>query len=399
MVERLVIDRLGSRGEGIASTQAGPRYVPYTLPGETSKSIHARKSDRGHSSGCVASTDDRAVAAFGSRRCALQHLATARTAMERDLCGALAQAASTRRWMIRDAHGAGAAAPDPCAARTRDVPEVGLPRSGESSGGSTAVHPARSRRRDRDRMGRRRGPAKPPHARHQVTAPHRPRHRRPRSGALTAESTRRACADRRHAGASQGSRPRRIVAQRSSPHSRSTQDVVLGGRLPAGDRGGRSVACAAGRTIARERAKGDLFCASDHLLAPRSARGSRLAESEADATRRWLRPGGERKGQAMATQARASPPSVPALDLKGLDAGFSIGRGQARRPGKPLAAAPCRCRGGAAIRDFAVTPHWSTAAIVCAGEAGRSVSLFGTVSGRARSSAANSAAARARPID
>jgi 23S rRNA (uracil1939-C5)-methyltransferase len=35
MVERIVIARLGSRGEGIADTPAGPRYVPYTLPGET----------------------------------------------------------------------------------------------------------------------------------------------------------------------------------------------------------------------------------------------------------------------------------------------------------------------------------------------------------------------------
>src|SRR5262245_45506328 len=35
MVERLVIARLGSRGEGIADTAEGPRYVPYTLPGET----------------------------------------------------------------------------------------------------------------------------------------------------------------------------------------------------------------------------------------------------------------------------------------------------------------------------------------------------------------------------
>ena len=35
MVERLVIDRLGARGEGIADTPDGPRYVPYTLPGET----------------------------------------------------------------------------------------------------------------------------------------------------------------------------------------------------------------------------------------------------------------------------------------------------------------------------------------------------------------------------
>lgn len=35
MVERLAIARLGNRGDGIADTEAGPIYVPYTLPGET----------------------------------------------------------------------------------------------------------------------------------------------------------------------------------------------------------------------------------------------------------------------------------------------------------------------------------------------------------------------------
>jgi 23S rRNA (uracil1939-C5)-methyltransferase len=32
---RLVIDRIGQRGDGIADTDAGPVYVPYALPGET----------------------------------------------------------------------------------------------------------------------------------------------------------------------------------------------------------------------------------------------------------------------------------------------------------------------------------------------------------------------------
>lgn len=35
MIERLVIARLGHRGDGIAETPLGPVYVPYTLPGET----------------------------------------------------------------------------------------------------------------------------------------------------------------------------------------------------------------------------------------------------------------------------------------------------------------------------------------------------------------------------
>ena len=34
MIEQLVIARLGRRGDGVVDTQAGPIYVPYTLPGE-----------------------------------------------------------------------------------------------------------------------------------------------------------------------------------------------------------------------------------------------------------------------------------------------------------------------------------------------------------------------------
>ena len=34
MIERLVIDRLGHRGDGVADTSDGPLYVPYVLPGE-----------------------------------------------------------------------------------------------------------------------------------------------------------------------------------------------------------------------------------------------------------------------------------------------------------------------------------------------------------------------------
>jgi 23S rRNA (uracil1939-C5)-methyltransferase len=35
MTERLVINHLAHRGDGVAETPAGPLYVPYTLPGET----------------------------------------------------------------------------------------------------------------------------------------------------------------------------------------------------------------------------------------------------------------------------------------------------------------------------------------------------------------------------
>jgi 23S rRNA (uracil1939-C5)-methyltransferase len=34
LVERLAIHHLGARGDGVASSEAGPIYVPYTLPGE-----------------------------------------------------------------------------------------------------------------------------------------------------------------------------------------------------------------------------------------------------------------------------------------------------------------------------------------------------------------------------
>src|SRR5262245_10157066 len=37
MVERLMINRLGRRGDGIADTPEGPLYVPYALPGETAE--------------------------------------------------------------------------------------------------------------------------------------------------------------------------------------------------------------------------------------------------------------------------------------------------------------------------------------------------------------------------
>jgi 23S rRNA (uracil1939-C5)-methyltransferase len=35
VAERVVIDRLGGRGDGIADTEAGPLFVPFALPGET----------------------------------------------------------------------------------------------------------------------------------------------------------------------------------------------------------------------------------------------------------------------------------------------------------------------------------------------------------------------------
>jgi 23S rRNA (uracil1939-C5)-methyltransferase len=83
MVERLVIDRLGSRGEGIANTQAGPRYVPYTLPGEAIEADPwPGHPDRGHLIKVDVASPDRIAPIcphFGTcGGCALQHLATAR---------------------------------------------------------------------------------------------------------------------------------------------------------------------------------------------------------------------------------------------------------------------------------------------------------------------------------
>jgi 23S rRNA (uracil1939-C5)-methyltransferase len=82
MVERLVIDRLGSRGDGIADTPAGAVYVPYTLPGETAEvEPWAGHPDRRHlvaidiaSPGRIAPICPHFTVCGG---CALQHLATA----------------------------------------------------------------------------------------------------------------------------------------------------------------------------------------------------------------------------------------------------------------------------------------------------------------------------------
>src|SRR5262245_35048052 len=83
MVERLVIDRLGARGEGVADTPAGPRYVPYTLPGETVEvDPWPGHPDRGHLVRVDVASPDRIAPIcphFGiCGGCALQHLATAR---------------------------------------------------------------------------------------------------------------------------------------------------------------------------------------------------------------------------------------------------------------------------------------------------------------------------------
>jgi 23S rRNA (uracil1939-C5)-methyltransferase len=81
MVERLVIDRLGWRGDGVADTPAGPLYVPYALPGETVE-VEATHPDRRHLIKVDLASPDRIAPIcphFGvCGGCALQHLATAR---------------------------------------------------------------------------------------------------------------------------------------------------------------------------------------------------------------------------------------------------------------------------------------------------------------------------------
>ncbi len=83
MSERLRIDRLGRRGDGVADTQAGPIYVPYALPGETVQ-VEAWPGDaeRRRLVGIVGASPERIApvcAHFGScGGCAVQHWNAAR---------------------------------------------------------------------------------------------------------------------------------------------------------------------------------------------------------------------------------------------------------------------------------------------------------------------------------
>jgi 23S rRNA (uracil1939-C5)-methyltransferase len=115
VVERLVIDRLGHRGDGIAETPAGPLYVPYVLPGET---VEAEPipghPDRRHVLRVAVESPERIAPVcphFGvCGGCALQHWETARyRAWKRGLVvSALAQAGIEAPVAdLVDAHGAG----------------------------------------------------------------------------------------------------------------------------------------------------------------------------------------------------------------------------------------------------------------------------------------------------
>src|ERR1700720_5059298 len=115
VLERLVIDRLGHRGDGIAETPAGPLYVPYVLPGETVEvEPIPGQGDRRHVLRVEVESPERIAPVcphFGvCGGCALQHWETARyRAWKRGLVvAALAQAGIAAPGPdLADAHGAG----------------------------------------------------------------------------------------------------------------------------------------------------------------------------------------------------------------------------------------------------------------------------------------------------
>lgn len=115
MTERLLIGRIGHRGDGVADTQAGTVYVPYTLPGEMVEVDPASgHSDRRHLLRVEVPSPDRIAPIcphFGiCGGCAVQHWETARyLAWKRSLVtDALAQAGvAAPVHQVLDAHGEG----------------------------------------------------------------------------------------------------------------------------------------------------------------------------------------------------------------------------------------------------------------------------------------------------
>ena len=135
MVERLLIARLGARGEGVADTVAGAVYVPHALPGEIVEAEpwpgHA---DRRRLTKVEIASPERITPVCGHfgvcGGCALQHLATARY---RDWKRGLVVAALARAGVdapvddLIDAHGEGRRRAVFHARRSvRDVLEVGF---------------------------------------------------------------------------------------------------------------------------------------------------------------------------------------------------------------------------------------------------------------------------------
>jgi 23S rRNA (uracil1939-C5)-methyltransferase len=115
MTERLVINRLAHRGDGLADTPAGPVFVPYTLPGEIVEVERvAGHPDRRHLLQVVTASPDRTAPIcphFGvCGGCAVQQWTQARYRdWKRDLVTAALQQAGLACLVdeLIDAHGAG----------------------------------------------------------------------------------------------------------------------------------------------------------------------------------------------------------------------------------------------------------------------------------------------------
>ena len=135
MVERLLIARLGARGEGVADTAAGAVYVPHALPGEIVEvEPWLGHADRRRLTKVEVASPERITPVCGHfgvcGGCALQHLATARY---RDWKRGLVVAALARAGVdapvddLIDAHGEGRRRAVFHARRSaRDVLEVGF---------------------------------------------------------------------------------------------------------------------------------------------------------------------------------------------------------------------------------------------------------------------------------
>jgi 23S rRNA (uracil1939-C5)-methyltransferase len=134
VVDRLVIERLGHRGDGIAETPDGPLYVPYVLPGETVEVERVPgHPDRRHALRVDVESPQRIVPIcphFGvCGGCALQHWdETHYRAWKRDLViAALAQAGLEAMVdELADAHGAGRRRGVFHARRSHDILQVGF---------------------------------------------------------------------------------------------------------------------------------------------------------------------------------------------------------------------------------------------------------------------------------
>jgi 23S rRNA (uracil1939-C5)-methyltransferase len=135
MVERLLIDRIGHRGDGVTDTPAGLVYVPYTLPGETAEvEAWPGHPDRRQLIRIAAASPERIAPIcphFGAcGGCAIQHWQTARyRAWKRELVvEALRQAGLDAPVDdLIDAHGEGRRRAVFHARRgTRDILEVGF---------------------------------------------------------------------------------------------------------------------------------------------------------------------------------------------------------------------------------------------------------------------------------